>query len=37
MKIFDNSEENKKYYEKLLQFVETQEKKTLSAYCERFN
>ena len=27
MKIFDNSEENKKYYEKLLQFVETQEKK----------
>lgn len=27
MKIFDNSEENKKYYEKLIQFVETQEKK----------
>lgn len=27
MKIFDNSEENKKYYEKLLEFVENQNKK----------
>ena len=27
MKIFDNSEENKKYYEKLLKFVENQNKK----------
>lgn len=25
MKIFDNSEENKKYYDKLLEFVETQQ------------
>ena len=27
MKLFDNSEENKKYYDKLLEFVEIQEKK----------
>ena len=27
MKIFDNSEENKKYYEKLSEFVENQNKK----------
>ena len=27
MKIFDNSEENEKYYEKLLEFVEAQQKK----------
>lgn len=27
MKIFDNSEENEKYYEKLLEFAETQQKK----------
>lgn len=27
MKIFDNSEDNKKYYEKLLQFVDAQNRK----------
>ena len=27
MKLFDNSEENEKYYEKLLEFVEIQQKK----------
>ena len=27
MKLFDNSEENKKYYEKLLEFVDIQQKK----------
>ncbi len=27
MKLFDNSEENKKYYDKLLEFVETQQLK----------